>query len=119
MGEINRVAVIYTFVGVLFAMPYCLTFWSVVVRTVLVLNENGIVYRAIKLHPWMIFRSVPIEIKSSWSDVREVSWVGAPNAAMHIKTDHGVIKFWVMFHDRVNAEIMREILSRVPHLKRS
>lgn len=117
-GESNKVVIGAVFISIALAWYPFLLFWAMVVRTSLNLSGDGVVYRAVKFDPRNIFKSEPIEIRSPWGEVREVSWVGAPNAAMLIKTDHGVIKFWVMFHDQVNAEIMREILARAPHLQR-
>lgn len=116
-GETNTTIIVYAFIGVLFATVLWRLFWSMITQTVLILTHEGLVYSDVKFHPWNIFKTRQNEIKVPWNGIRQVSWVGATNGPLSIKTDAGDIRFWVIFRDRTNAEIMREILSRVPHVK--
>lgn len=116
-GNWDRTIIAYQFVALLIMMPL-LTFCVVmVVRTSLILSNEGITYLAFKLHRWNIFKAKSIEVKSPWNAIREVRWVGAPNATILINTDQGDIQFGVVFRPRVNEEIMQEILLRSPNMR--
>lgn len=111
----SRVMIPYLFVGILIVPLLSRSLWIAVTRTVLTLDEGGITYTG-KVNPWDFFKQ-HFNFNVPWSGVREVCWVEATNGPLVIKTDQGDIRFWVIFHDKINAEIMREILVRAPHLK--
>jgi len=116
-GEANKLTMGYIVMALLFILPGALLFCLMVARTALILNDEGIIYRGIKFHRWNIFKSKEIEIKSPWDAIRTVKWMGAVNGPLLIQTDSGDIKFWVIFHDATNKEIMQNISAKVSHLE--
>ncbi len=101
----------------------CLFLRAMVNHTALVIDERSIIYRSVKFEGLYIFKKPePVDVEVPWNSVQKVSWLGsqagveATNGPVLINTDRGDIRFWVIFHDRTNAEIMREIVKRMPHL---
>jgi len=113
----SRVMFPYFFLGILIAPILSRFLWNTVTRTTLTLDEVDVAYEGFKFHPWNVLKLQHINVKVPWGAVQEVGWVGATNGPLFIKTTHGDVRFWVIFHDSVNAEIMQEIVKRAPHLK--
>jgi len=103
-------------IGLIF-VPLTLFSWVVVLRTALTFTEDRIIFQGIQISGWNIYSLKAVEVNSLWLGVRTIKWEGEPNGRILIKTDNGDISFEVKNHPETNAEIMRELFVRAPHLK--
>lgn len=101
---------------ILFVAAFCLTpglYFAVMVATNgLIITQDGIVIRKLEFDIRKLKASI-VEKRAVWEEINSVSWIGAVNGPMLIKGNFGNIRVWIIFHDKTNAEIMKEISSKI------
>jgi|SRR3990172_3880491 len=121
LGVSSKLTWLLVLATVLLSLPPVLIVWGMERFTSLTLGDSGITYQGVNIRlsgAYLFPFATELRILNvNWGDIIGVEWAKDTNGLIQLATRQGDIYFSVLLHPQTNAEIMRTILEKAPHLR--